>query len=349
MNEKPIKFASEQVDTEVNKENLENLDSLLNDELKQLPAGINSSKLLQPKSKTKLFKAFVVSLTGLITSAAIYEAWLFIQQMFAINPILGGIVSALVGVVLVTGIGSLIKGRVKSKRLSKREILRAELKTLDANETYGKARSKLEDISQEFQQEVDISKSLAIFQQSAQQSHNDSELIKIYSDQVLAGLDKLALEAINKHATESAIMVALSPLAAADMALVAWRSSKMLQEISRIYGCPQTAFGRLGLTKQVATNLMLAGASELIADASVELLGKSVAATVSTKVAQGIGVGILISRFGIQTMRLCRPIEFTEDSRPKLGDVRKLITTKVVAMITTKKKNQVLKQGEKDD
>lgn len=349
MSEKPIKFASEQVDTQINQEDLDNLDSLLNEGSKQLPADINSAKLLQPKRKTKLFKTFAISLATLVSSAAIYEAWQFIQQMFAINPILGGAVSALVGIVLATGIGSLIKGRMNSKKLSDREALRLDLKLLDANETYGKAKTKLDDISQEFQQEVDISKSLALFQQSAQQSHNDSELIKIYSDQVLSGLDKLALEAINKHATESALMVALSPLAAADMALVAWRSSKMLQEISRIYGCPQTAYGRLGLTKQVASNLMLAGASELIADASVELLGKSVAAAVSTKVAQGIGVGILISRFGIQTMRLCRPIEFTEENKPKLRDVRKLITSKVVAMMTSKKKNQVLKQGEKDD
>ncbi|NVJ65089.1 MAG: TIGR01620 family protein [Gammaproteobacteria bacterium] len=349
MNDKPIKFDSEQVKTKTNTQGLDNLDELLSDNTKQLPAGINSSKLLQPKKKTKLLKIFAASLSLLIVSAATYEAWQFIQEMFAINPILGGAVSTLVGVVVFTGLGAFIKGRIKSKRLREREVLRESLKVLQTNGTYGKAKSMLDDVSQEFQQEVDISKSLALYQQSLQQSHNDAELIQIYSDQVLSGLDRLALEAINKHATESALMVALSPLAAADMALVAWRSSKMLQDISRIYGCPQTAFGRLGLTKQVATNLMLAGASELIADASVELLGKSVAATVSTKVAQGIGVGILISRFGIQTMRLCRPIEFTNDNKPKLSDVRKLITTKVISLVTAKNKDQILKQGEKDD
>lgn len=349
MSDKPIKFESEKVKTESRDESLEDLSRLFAEDTKQLPVDINGAKLLQPKNKTQLIKIFGISFATLIGGAAIYEAWQFIQAMFGINSVLGIGVSALVLTVLTSGIGAFIKGRTQSKRLTDREELRKEFKALETNETYGKANKILDELNREFQQEVDISKPLALYQQSVQASHNDAELITVYSDQVLAGLDQLALEAIQKHATESALMVALSPLAAADMALVAWRSSKMLQEVSRIYGCPQTAFGRLGLTKQVATNLMLAGASELIADASVELLGKGVAATLSTKAAQGIGVGILISRFGIQTMKLCRPIEFTDDNKPKLGDIRKLVTAKVLSSVTTKNKDQVLEQGEKDD
>ena len=159
------------------------------------------------------------------------------------------------------------------------------------------------------------------------------------------------MDAVSKHATESAVMVALSPLAAADMALVAWRSSKMLQEVSRIYGCPQTTLGRIGLTKQVMTNMMLAGASDMLADAGAELLGKSLTATVSTKVAQGIGVGLLIARMGIQTMALCRPVEFDGDNKPKLSYIRKALYTKLTTILKKSEpaKVAVKSKGEQHD
>lgn len=350
MSDKPVKFDTNQVKTEaMDSSKFDSVESVLHEKEKQLPVEANSVKLKKAKSKSKLLKLFGISFSALVISAAVYQAWQFIQDMFAINSVLGIAISALVTLTIVTGIGAFIKGWFKGRRLDYRKKIRKELKQYDTIETYGKAQGLLDEVSLEFQQEVDISKSLALYRQTAQKTHNDSELIQIYSDQVLDGLDRLALEAINKHAAEAALMVALSPLAIADMALVAWRSSRMIQQISRIYGCPQTAFGRLGLTKQVATNLMLAGASEFVAEAGVELLGKSVAASISTKMAQGIGVGILISRLGIQTMQLCRPVEFTAENKPKLSQIRKVLTSKVISMVGSGNKDKTLKQGEQND
>ncbi len=351
MSTKPVKFDSETIKVESSEAHSNVLEDSVtsNDKEKKLPSEISMVKLKPKKTKSKLLKVFGWSFASFIVTASIYEAWQFVDSMFEINKVLGGAVSLIVLVTIITGVGALIKGRAKGKRLIKRNKVRKLLAQFNANETYGKATDYLDDVSEEFSSEVDISQSLALYRQATHKSHNDSELIRIYNDQVLSGLDELAMDAIRKHATESALMVALSPLAIADMALVAWRSSRMIQEVSRIYGCPQTAFGRLGLTKQVATNLMLAGASEFVAEAGVELLGKGLAATVSTKAAQGIGVGILVSRLGIQTMQLCRPIEFDKNNKPKLSQIRKLLTSKILSIVTSKKEEKNLKQGEEND
>ncbi len=358
MSDKPVKFDSDKVATEQIEAKLDESvlrDDFLQSQTKQLPSNLAEVKLKYLKKTSKLSKWFWVSFALLVFVGASYEAWQLIQSMFAINGVLGWVVSGLVAITLIAGFGSLIKGRIKSKRLNKRLSLRTKLTSLLTGDTYGQAQPLINEVNEELQQELDIAQPIAKYQQIKQDSHNDRELLQIYSDQVLSGVDKLALEVISKHASESAAMVALSPLAAADMALVAWRSSKMLQEVSRIYGCPQNVFGRLGLTKKVATNLMLAGASELVADAGVELLGKGLAATISGKVAQGIGIGILISRLGIQTMILCRPMEFTPENKPKLSQLRKLISSKVLSMVgmsnkeSNKAKDKVLNQGEQDD
>ncbi|MRX28473.1 YcjF family protein [Kangiella sp. HZ709] len=349
MSDQPIKFDSQSVKVETSQlDDAEQVkEDLLQEQQKSLPISANGLKLKKSAKSNRWLKWFGISFGSLVVTAAIFESWQFIQELFAISRVLGITVAALLVSVVIAGFGTLISGRIKSKRLEYRKSIQQKLSSYSNNETYGKAAKVLDEVSDEFLQEVDISKTLALYRQTANSSHNDSELIQIYNNQVLNGLDQLALEAIRKHATESALMVALSPLAIADMALVAWRSSRMLQDISRIYGCPQTAFGRLGLTKQVATNLMLAGASEFVAEAGVELLGKSVAAAISSKMAQGIGVGILISRLGIQTMQICRPIEFDEDNKPKLGQIRKSITNKILSMV--KKNDKTLNKGKDND
>lgn len=341
MSNKPIKFDAESVKVEV--ETVQGSSSI-NLELdpsdsKSLPVP-QGLRLKHSERKSKLGHYFLYGLSSIVVAGASYELWGFIQNLFDINRLLGWSMVALSSLTFVSGLGFWWRARSQSKRLESRKQMQLELESLVQQNAYGKAESILNDVNEQVMPHVDISKSIAVYNATKQHSHQDSDLIQIYNQQVLSGLDKLAMDIISKHASESAVMVALSPLAAADMALVAWRSSKMLQEISRVYGCPQSVFGRLGLTKQVLQNLMLAGATELIADAGVELVGKSLTATISGKVAQGIGIGVLISRLGIQTMKLCRPMEFEQGQAPKLSQLRKLISSKVLGLVMAKKDKQ---------
>lgn len=341
MSNKPIKFDADSVKVEVENSS-DNLSATLDldpSASKSLPAeqGLNLKK---SEKKSKLGRNFLYGALAIVVAGASYELWGFTQSLFGIHSILGWSMVALSSITAASGIGFWFRARSQSKRLESREKMQLELKSLVEQNTYGKVEPILDEINEQVLPHVNISKNIAIYNATKQNSHQDNDLLQIYNQQVLTGLDKLAMDIISKHASESAVMVALSPLAAADMALVTWRSSKMLQEISRVYGCPQSVFGRLGLTKQVLQNLMLAGATELIADAGVELVGKSLTATISGKVAQGIGIGVLISRLGIQTIKLCRPMEFEQGQAPKLSQLRKLISSKVLGLVVTKKDKQ---------
>lgn len=308
-------------------------------------------RLLVKRPKKGLRKLFWPSLFTFVAGAAIYESYLFIENLFTFNVVVGGAAMVVAGLALVSGVVGVIKGWLSRRKLQHRKDKQQVFNQLIAENTYGEGQKIIDMVNVEISQHLDITGPMCVYNKQKQQVHNDRELIQIYSQTVLEGMDELALQAISKHATESAVMVALSPLAAADMALVAWRSSKMLQEVSRIYGCPQTTLGRIGLTKQVMTNMMLAGASDMLADAGAELLGKSLTATVSTKVAQGIGVGLLIARMGIQTMKLCRPVEFTDDNKPKLSYIRKSLYSKITTILKKSEpsKGAIKSEGEQHD
>ena len=356
MSDKPVKISVKDSNVNVEQVNLDDIEDQSDNPL----VSTEQRKSLLPQAKPRLKEVqtqkplrrfFWPSLAVFISGAAIYESYLFIKELFSSSTLLG--VSALViaGTVVASGIYGLVKGWLGRRKLAKRTHKQKTFQQLINENTYGESKAPLEEVSQEIEQYVDLSGPLTVFKEQRQQVHNDREVIQIYSQTVLEGLDEMALEVISKHATESAVLVALSPLAAADMALVAWRSSKMLQEVSRVYGCPQSALGRISLTKSVMTNMMLAGASDMLADAGAELLGKSLTATVSTKVAQGIGVGLLIARMGIQTMKLCRPIEFTDDNKPKLSYIRKALYQRITTILKKSEpsKDAVKVKGEQYD
>ena len=314
--------------------------------LQKMDGPESTEPVLKQIQKSTLQKLFWPALSTLVIAGASYQLYYFIEELFSISPILGSAGLIVSSIVFISGAYSLIKGYVARKRLSNRKIVKKQLEVLLQDSSYGQANDTLQKISDEISEHVDIASLQKVYLQQKQQVHNDSEIIQIYSDSVLKGLDKMALDIIGKHASESAAMIALSPLAAADMALVAWRSSKMIEEVSRVYGCPQSALGRVEISKQVLKNMMLAGASEMVAEAGVEMLGKTLTATISSKVAQGIGIGVLISRMGLQTISLCRPIEFTAADKPTISDLRKVILNRVIGL--TKKNDKQLKEVEGD-
>ncbi|GAA4357230.1 TIGR01620 family protein [Kangiella marina] len=340
MSDKPIKFSSSdkahQSTEELLREDILQSGkdmSPQSGEEKVLTTGSSAELRFKQKNKSILKKLFWPSFSAFIVTAAGYEAYQFVTNLWDRSWLLGLGVGTLGAAAVISGAYALIRGWKARRRFKSRQHHQQEFTSLMAGNTYGQSPDLINTVNSQIAEHVDLSGLTSKYQQQKQQVHNDQELIEIYSSTVLSGLDKMAIDVITKHATEAAAMVALSPLAAADMALVAWRSSKMIEQLSQLYGCPQTALGRFEMTKSVFKNMMLAGASELVADAGVELLGKSLTATISAKAAQGIGVGVLIARMGLQTMRLCRPVPFGKDDKPRLGQIRKSVYQKVVGLL----------------
>ncbi|NVD06833.1 TIGR01620 family protein [Vibrio sp. JPW-9-11-11] len=163
-------------------------------------------------------------------------------------------------------------------------------------------------------------------------SHSDAEILDMYDAMVVAEQDKRATKMVSTHATESAALVAISPLAVADMLLVAWRNFKMIDNLAQIYGVELGYWSRLKLFKATLINMAAAGASELAIDASMDLMSMDLAGKVSARAGQGLGVGILTARLGLKAMALLRPTPWHPERRVRLGAIRKQIVEKVAAI-----------------
>jgi putative membrane protein len=263
------------------------------------------------------------------------ETFTFFQQGFTQSPILAAMygvllfgLSVIVGSTAIRELSALRQFKRQQATQSKaKNILSPELveqRNVDAKELCERISANLPcDLMSEHE------KNWASF---AKDEYSDEELLQLYSREVLSKVDEKALAEVAKFSTEAVVLVALSPIAIVDMMLMFWRNLRMIDKIAGLYGLKIGYWSRIKLIKQVFVNMAYAGASELVIDLGADLVGAELLGKLSARMAQGLGAGMLTSRLGIQTIKLCRPIPF-EENTPKIGQVRKKILSQVKKLL----------------
>ena len=232
---------------------------------------------------------------------------------------LGGTVS--LGLVLLAGAVSLVSEIYRLYRLRHRAQERDEACELLNSHGTGKAKPFCEHLAAR-SGIGEAHPSFRRWQDALQETHSDQEIMKLYGAWVQPIADKQAREKISRYAAESAVIIAVSPLAIADMFFIAWRNIRMINQIARIYGIELGYFSRIRLLRGVLFNIAFAGASELVREVGVDWMSQDLMGRLSARAAQGIGAGLLTARLGIKAMELCRPLPWMDDDKPRLGDFR---------------------------
>ncbi|RBM53594.1 YcjF family protein [Vibrio tarriae] len=237
-----------------------------------------------------------------------------------------GFVSALA----MLGLGAIAKELWKLRRLRQHFSVQEQAQILMENDAVGQGQAFCEQIAK--QGKVD-KQGYQRWLSALSSSHSDADILDLYDALVVAEQDKQASQIVTRYATEAAALVAISPLAIADMLLVAWRNFSMVDQLAKVYGVELGYWSRIKLFKAVLRNMALAGASELAVDASVDLFSMDLAGRLSARAGQGVGVGILTARLGIKAVGLLRPLPWHPDRQLKLSSVRKQVVSKVAALL----------------
>ena len=288
-------------------------------------------QLIRPKSgKRWLMTGVCAAFSGLVFWQAIesVSAALFSSDWLAVGW------ACFITMIATLGLGALVKELWKLRKLRHHFTLQEEGETLLHSQSVGRGKAFCEKLADQ-SGIVEENPSFDRWQNSINSAHNDAEILEMYDAMVVSQQDKLAAKVVSQHATEAAALVALSPLAIADMLLVAWRNLKMVDKLSQIYGVELGYASRVQLLRSVFVNMALAGASELAIDASMDLMSMDLAGKVSARAGQGLGVGILTARLGLKAMALLRPLPWNPERKVKLSAIRKEVVAKI-ASITMK-------------
>ena len=158
-------------------------------------------------------------------------------------------------------------------------------------------------------------------------------MLALFSQFVLRPLDDKALQLVLKSSSQTALLVAASPLALADMLFVLWRNLKMLRDIANIYQIPLGYWGQIRLIRQIVKNMVFAGATELVTELGTDWFSAELTSKLSAKLAQGLGSGVLSARLGVNAIQTCRPLLMLPDEKPKLSQIRKALLTRLSSTV----------------
>ncbi|PWI34771.1 TIGR01620 family protein [Vibrio albus] len=280
------------------------------------------------RKKSRLVGGILTAFSGLV-------GWQTVDSV--LNAIQGGdwltigwsaFIASLAGL----GIGAIGRELWKLRKLRRHFSVQEKGEALIASDSVGQGEAFCQKLAKE-SHIVEEHPGFERWKNSIQGAHNDSEILQMYEGMVLSQQDKQAKELIARFSSEAALLVAVSPLAIADMLLVAWRNFKLIDRLAGIYGVELGYWSRIRLFRLVLLNMALAGASEVAIDAGINLLSVDLAGKVSTRVAQGFGIGILTARVGIKAQSLLRPIPVNKENQLRLGEIRKQLITTLKARI----------------
>ena len=285
-------------------------------------------RVVRPKTGSKWFvTGALASFAGLVGWQAIDSVVTAIQTGDWLSLGWAGFITT----IAMFGIGALGKELYKLRKLRDHFTVQEQGEALLAANSVGKAKAFCQSVAKQSGIKPE-SPSYDRWINSINGSHSDSEILEMYDAMVVAEQDKIATQIVSQHATESAALVAISPLALADMLLVAWRNFKMIDNLADVYGVELGYWSRLKLFNATLVNMAVAGASELAVDASMDLMSMDLAGRVSARAGQGLGVGILTARLGLKAMALLRPLPWNKERQVKLGAIRKKIVEKITAI-----------------
>ena len=222
-------------------------------------------------------------------------------------------------------LGSLkqLKRRDKRRKQAERLLLSAQ-----KGEAEGFCQGILDDLPQDMAR-INVDD----WYQSMAQTHSDKEMLELFSMSVLKSVDEKAYRLVTRFATEASVLVALSPLAIMDMAIVCWRNLRLVRQIARLYGMELGYWSRVRLIKELFSNIVYAGASEIVMDLGMDALNAELSTRLSGRLAQGMGAGVLTARLGLKTMALCRPVPAPEKSEFILAKVRKGVLSELLSLV----------------
>ena len=290
-----------------------------------------SASLIEPsKSKpgSKLTRLTLFSLFALVviqTVLALISSWHTSPWLFAFY-------TSITTLVLLWTSRLVWKEAKRLKLLKSTANIQAQGERLRLSMQQGEANKFIQGLIERLNDNANLKDTIDQYHQLIKEAHNDAESLSIFDDVVLSCCDKKAQQIVTQYSVESALMLAASPLAVLDMALILWRNQKMLREIAGCYGIELGYWSRIKLIRAIVHNVIYAGATEVAIDLGSQLLSMEMASKISARLAQGMGGGLLTARLGYQAMALCRPLSFSNNTKPKLSHVYKTLLVELKSL-----------------
>lgn len=272
----------------------------------------------KPSRLARWFWSVSLTLLGFVVSLA---AWDYVTGLLARSPILGGIATALVGILLLVVLIIGLRELAAFGRLRKLDSIQHQAKGALNSLDLGQARRVVRDLEALYSNRDDTAWGRAELTARQGDVLDADGLLGLAETALLAPLDARAQREVEAAARQVATVTAIVPLALADLFTALTANLRMIRRIAEIYGGRAGTLGSWRLTRTVLTHLVATGAVAVGDDLIGSVAGGGVLSKVSRRFGEGIINGALTARVGVAAIEVCRPLPFHAATKPSVSSL----------------------------
>ncbi|MEP1207465.1 MAG: TIGR01620 family protein [Rhizobiaceae bacterium] len=265
-------------------------------------------------------RLFWVALAGLISLSL--GLWIdgLITTLFARNDWLGWLAVGLVGLLGLACLALALREIWGLTRMAKIDQLRKDAADAAARDDMQAAKGLAERLTNLYSHRPDTARGRALIAQHKDQIIDGADLVKLIERDLIVALDQQARSMVMGSAKRVSVVTAVSPRALIDVGYVLWENVKLIRRIADLYGGRPGSLGFWRLTRNVVGHLAVTGTIAVGEGVVQQLVGHGVAAKLSSRLGEGVINGMLTARIGIAAIDLCRPLPFSDQTRPSVSD-----------------------------
>jgi len=272
---------------------------------------------------TKRFKwsrLFWGALGGLVSLAI--GIWIddLIRDLFARQDLLGWLAVGLTVLLVLAALAITLREIWGLWRMAKIEHLRENAAKAHDIDDMKKARSVIDDLQSLYTDRPDTAQGRAALDEHDNEIIDGRDLLALAERDLMKPLDTKARALVMGSAKRVSIVTAVSPRALIDVGFVLIENMRLIRRLADLYGGRPGTLGFFRLARNVIAHLAVTG-SIAVGDGLVQqLVGHGLAAKISSRLGEGVVNGLLTARMGIAAIDVCRPLPFTDQSRPSVSD-----------------------------
>jgi putative membrane protein len=213
-------------------------------------------------------------------------------------------------------------------RLATIEKLHLRAVAVLASDDRSESRAIVQDLLKLAHQNPRLARARAALQGHAEDIIDGADLIRLAERELMGPLDQEARRLVSSAAQRVSIVTAISPRALIDVLFVLAASLWLIRQLARLYGGRPGALGMIRLMRQVFAHVAITGGMAASDSLIQQVLGHGLAAKLSQRLGEGVLNGLLTARLGLAAIDVTRPLPFTAQPRPALGDLAKDLLSK---------------------
>lgn len=270
----------------------------------------------RPSQIARWFWSIAIALVGFVVSLA---AWDYVTGLLARSPILGGIATALIGLLIFVLLIMALRELAAFGRLRKLDSIQHLAKEALASHDLKQARTVVGNLEALYSNRDDTAWGRAELKTRQSEVLDAEGLLGLAETTLLTPLDARAQREVEAAARQVATVTAIVPLALADLFTALTANLRMIRRIAEIYGGRSGTLGSWRLTRTVLTHLVATGAVAVGDDLIGSVAGGGVLSKVSRRFGEGVINGALTARVGVAAIEVCRPLPFHSNKKPSIS------------------------------